>query len=373
MWNKIWFGKGDFMTYICSTGIGIPKYTLKQNEVKQLVKEVFIYSEKQINRLLPVFDNAQVTDRQFVVEKDWFKEKHSFQERNDLYQNYSKEYALKAIDNCLSNSQFLTTDIPYEAIDMIIYVSSTGIATPSMDVHLLNERPFRQDVNRMPLWGLGCAGGAIGLSRAHDWITSHPEKTALLICCELCSLTFQKGDMKKSNMIGTALFGDGISATLVTGDQSPYLSYRRSTTPKIMYTSSLTKRNSTSVMGWKVTNSGLEVVFSKSIPALVDSFWVEHINAFLRETELTEEMIHSFIAHPGGKKVLDAMERVLQTSAEKLSHSYNVLNNHGNMSSATVMYVLGEWMKQSVAKNEKSILSALGPGFSSELILLEWG
>ena len=360
------------MTYVCSTGTGVPAHDINQQEIKSLVKEIFTYTERQVDRLLPVFDHAEVHNRQFVVEKDWFKDNHTFRDRNELYQQFAKRYALEAIDNCLKNDSFLTKNIPYEAIDMLIFVSSTGIATPSMDVHLMNERPFRHDVNRMPLWGLGCAGGAIGLSRAHDWITAHPDKTALIICCELCSLTFQKGDIKKSNIIGTALFGDGVAAALLMGEDSPFLSYRKKVMPKIIEASSLTKRNSTDVMGWEVTDGGFEVIFSKSIPGLVSTFWSKHIHQFLREKQLSENHIHSFISHPGGKKVLDAMEDVLQTSKEKFKLAYHVLANHGNMSSATVLYVLNACMEENVEQNKLSILSALGPGFCSELMLLEW-
>ncbi|MFD1038646.1 type III polyketide synthase [Virgibacillus byunsanensis] len=359
------------MAYICSTGVGIPENNLSQQRIKELVKGIFP-SNNRLDRLMPVFDNAKVHNRQFVVDQEWFNENHSFQESNNLYQHFAQKYALEAIDHCLGNNQFLSKDIPYEAIDMIIFVSSTGIATPSIDAHLLNKRPFRTDINRMPLWGLGCAGGAIGLSRTFDWIKANSDKMALIICCELCSLTFQKDDVKKSNVIGSALFGDGVGAALVVGENSNFFSYRKKTVPKITATSSLTKKNSTNVMGWEVTHGGLEVIFSKSIPALVNTFWNEHINSFLYENELTEERIHSFIAHPGGKKVLEAMEEVLQSPKQKLSKSYKVLANHGNMSSATVFYVLYEWMNESISKGERSILSALGPGFSSELILMEW-
>ncbi|MBP1967910.1 alkylresorcinol/alkylpyrone synthase [Virgibacillus natechei] len=360
------------MAFIGSVGLSIPKNNLSQDEVKELVLDVFSHSTKRVNRLLPVFDNAEIDNRQFVVDKKWLKESHTFKEKNDLYQTFAKKHMLQAVDHCLSNQEFLTEDIPYEAVDMIIFVSSTGIATPSMEVHLLNERPFSERTSRMPLWGLGCAGGAIGLSRAFDWIAAHPEKTALIVCCELCSLTFQKEDMKKSNLIGSALFGDGISAVLAIGEKSPFLSYRKRNTPKIRRSSSLTKKNSTSVMGWNINNSGLEVIFSKSIPAMVNSFWDGHIHAFMRELGLNEKMIHSFIAHPGGKKVLNAMEDVIESSSMKFSNSYKVLRNHGNMSSATVFYVLYEAMKENTNRNELSILSALGPGFSSELLLLEW-
>ncbi|HLR66282.1 type III polyketide synthase [Virgibacillus alimentarius] len=360
------------MSYISSIGLGIPQHVISQDKVKNLVKNIFPYPEKEINRLLPVFDRAEINERQLVVEENWFKQLHTFEEKNNLYQKYAKEYSLHAIDHCLANKEFLTEDIPYNAIDMIMFVSSTGIATPSLDAHLLNERPFREDINRMPLWGLGCAGGAIGLARAFDWLTAHPEKSVLLVCCELCSLTFQKDDFSKSNLIGTALFGDGIGAVLLMGERSPYLNHRKKTTPKITKTSSFTKKDSLSIMGWKISTRGLEVIFSKSIPSLVKTLWKDHITAFIQKSKLDRHQIHSIIAHPGGKKVLEAMEEVLNMSKTKMKHSHNVLANHGNMSSATVLYVLLEWMKESVNQKEQSILCALGPGFSSELLLLEW-
>lgn len=360
------------MAIIGSVGIAIPEFNLSQDEVKDLVQEVFPFPEEKLRKYLPVFDHAKVNNRQFVVDKGWLKQEHSFKERNDLYLSFAQKLICEAADNCLASEDFLNKRIPYEAIDMIIFVSSTGIATPSLDVDLLNSRSFREDVNRMPLWGLGCAGGAIGLSRAFDWLAAHPDKTALIVCCELCSLTFQKKDLKKSNLIGSALFGDGVSAVLAFGDNSPYFSNRKKNTPRIVNYSSLTKKDSTSVMGWNVSNDGLEVVFSKSIPSLVNSFWKGHIQKFLKESHLDEQRIHSFIAHPGGKKVLEAMEKALHSSDQKFSSSYKILANHGNMSSATVFYVLKEAMKNDNKPKSKSILSALGPGFSSELLLLDW-
>ncbi|WP_234032414.1 type III polyketide synthase [Lentibacillus cibarius] len=360
---------------ISSIGLGVPQHNMSQQTVKTFVSDVFHKSASQfLERMMPVFDNACIDNRQFAVNQEWLKNNHTFKEKNDLYQHFAQIYSLQAIDACLKNNQLLNENIPYEAIDMIIFVSSTGIATPSIDTYIMNERPFREDVIRMPLWGLGCAGGAIGLSRAFDWISAHPDKNVLLICCELCSLTFQKNDSSKSNLVGTALFGDGAAAALLMGESSSSLSSIKdfSTKPRIIETSTKTKKNSNSVMGWDVTDRGLEVIFSKSIPAQVRSFWKRHIHTFLAQLNLTGQSIHSFIAHPGGKKVLEAMEDVLQAPQEKFRHSYRILRNHGNMSSVTVLYVMYEWMKEGVPENMLSIISALGPGFSSELLLLEW-
>lgn len=360
------------MAYICSIGTSIPQYNITQEEIKELVQKLFGYTNREVRRLLPVFDHAQIQNRQFVVDKTWFEKDHSFEEKNSTYHSNAIKYSLKAIDDCLQNSYFLKQPVPYEAVDLIIYVSSSGISAPSIDVYLLNERSFRQDVNRMPLWGLGCAGGAIGLSRAYDWVKANPEKTALVVCCELCGITFQKGDHRKSNIVGTALFGDGISSALIMGQNSPYVTYKKKAVPKIRKSNSRLKKESTSVMGWNITNNGLEVIFAKSIPSLVESFWKEHIQLFFEEIQIEKDKITAYIAHPGGTKVLQAMEEVLHDKKEKMKHSYRVLRNHGNMSSSTVLYVLKEWMSEDIKPGEKSILSALGPGFSSELLLLEW-
>lgn len=360
------------MVYICSVGKGIPENNLHQEEVKQLVQEVFAKESRKITRLLPIFDHAKIENRQFVVDKNWFKKEHTFEDQNRIYQEKAIHYSLEAIDHCLHHEHFLTREIPYEAIDLIAFVSSTGISTPSIDAFLINERSFRTDIERMPLWGLGCAGGAIGLSKVFDFLKAHPKKSALVVCCELCGITFQKDDKSTSNIVGTALFGDGISACFLAGEASPYLSYARKSVPKIIKNSSLFKKDSTSVMGWRVTNGGLEVIFSKSIPALVNTFWRKHIEQFFEQNDLQTKDISSYIAHPGGMKVLLAMEKVLQDDREKLGHSYEVLKNHGNMSSATVLYVLHDKMKADSQAGEKGILSALGPGFNSEMLLLEW-
>lgn len=328
-----------------------------------------------MDRLLPVFDNAKVNRRQFVVDKQWIENVHSFSEANERYFSYAKDLSIEAIDQCLANSTHLNGSMPYEAIDMVMFISSTGIATPSVDVHLLNERPFREDIVRMPLWGLGCAGGAMGLARATDWLKHHKDKTALVICCELCSLTFQKEDESTSNIVGTALFGDGVAATLMIGEHSPYRNLLQKNKLKINDSCSYTKKNSTNVMGWDVTKNGLEVIFSKKIPRLVSTLWKKHVADFLHEKGTSANHLSAIIAHPGGRKVLEEMEKAFSIDEKMLKHSYGVLKDHGNMSSATVIYVLKRWLEESIGKSfsgKQGILSALGPGFSSELLLMEW-
>lgn len=363
------------MVYVGSVGLGIPPYTIKQEEVKQLVRDIFKHSAaNKLEKLLPVFENARVKERQFVVNKNWFKVERNFKDTNELYVDQTIKLSLEAIDRCLHHPH-LRKHIPYEAIDMIVFVSSSGIAAPSIDAHLLNHRPFREDVKRMPLWGLGCAGGAIGISRGFEWAKLYPERNVLVISSELCSITFQKKDTSTSNIVGTALFGDGVAATLLIGSKSKYLNFLSRTKLKINSTSSYTKKDTTHIMGWNVSETGLEVIFSRSIPKLVKTLWKDHVHSLLQQENVKVEDLSALIAHPGGRKVLEEMERSLHIDRHLLRYSYEVLEKHGNMSSATVMYVLEKWLnseKRLSFPQNKGILCALGPGFSSELISMEW-
>jgi len=362
------------MSYIASIGLAELPYKMNQHDIKVLSKEIFSNKKSPFKHVMSVFDNAKINERQLSAPSSWYKENHSFNERNDLYHSLAIEYSLHAIDHCLKNKQLLNGEIPYEAIDMIIYISSTGISTPSIDTYIMNERPFKSSVIRMPLWGLGCAGGAMGLSRAFEWIQLHKDKTALIICCELCSLTFQKDDQSISNIVGTALFGDGVAAALVVGEDSPYKKYCKKEKMKIRHTSSWTEKGTTNIMGWELINSGFKVIFNKRIPKLVQTLWKKHVGKFLNEQKLLVEDIATFIAHPGGRKVLEEMEMAFSLDPYKLTHSYDVLYDHGNMSSVTVLYVLARRMLEgNKYQNKNEIICALGPGFSSELLLVEWG
>lgn len=363
------------MAYIGAVGLGVPETTLSQETAKKLIEKIFD-SSKKVKRLLPVFDNANISSRQLASPIDWYTKKQSLQSRNDLYIGQTIKLSLEAIDRCLTN-EWLKAAIPYEEVDLIVFVSSTGISTPSIDSYLINERDFREDIVRMPLWGLGCGGGAIGLSRAAEWLQHNKDKTALVICAELCSLTFQQDDVSTSNIVGTALFGDGVACTLLVGEESPYAKVLPQQKLSIYKRSSFLKKNTLQIMGWHVTNNGFEVIFSKKIPHLVQSIWREHLEQFLQDLSISIEDLHSFVAHPGGRKVLEEMEKTLNYKKELLANSYEILKHHGNMSSATVMYVLKRYIESTynsvnTPHKEYAMLSALGPGFCSELIAMRW-
>lgn len=301
---------------------------------------------------------------------EWYRAAHTFEERNMLYVELATAYSVEVIKRCLTNSSFLQRDIRVEEIDAIIFVSSTGISTPSIEARVMNQLPFSDRTVRLPIWGLGCAGGAAGVSRAYDYCKAYPRACVLVVCVELCSLTFQKDDFTKSNLVGTSLFADGAACVLVCGDEVEFQVDKP--VPHIIGRASKWLPDSENVMGWDVKNSGLHVVFSKSIPHVILNWMRPFIEEFLQEFELTPAQMTNFVAHPGGKKVLTAYEEALGLSQLHTAIARDILKKHGNMSSPTVLYVLEQFMQKSNPEGTFGLLVALGPGFSGEVVLLEW-
>ncbi|MBS4222151.1 type III polyketide synthase [Lederbergia citrea] len=359
------------MPRIISVGTGTPKYAIPQIRTMEFARQLFTHSVKDLDRLLKVFHNGEIENRHFVKDLDWYKNDHSFSEKNDAFIKSAVELSIDAIKNCLHSSS-LKMDIPYSDIDAIFMVCSSGLSTPSLEARIMNELPFSRNTKRIPIWGLGCAGGASGLSRANEYCRAFPKSKALVIAVELCSLTFQKDDLSKSNLIGTSLFADGAGAVLVGGDEIEYAHIVSGSLPTIIDTQSTLLDDSLDVMGWEIKDNGLYVVFSKSIPSIVESWLEPVVNQFLNNNGLTHTDINHFIAHPGGKKVIAAYERALGLSPEKTAISLDILKEYGNMSSATVLYVLQRFMSQSISNGDYGMIAALGPGFSSELLLVRW-
>ncbi|MCP8968810.1 type III polyketide synthase [Ectobacillus ponti] len=361
------------MPKVVSVGICPPPHVLNQDTVVEFAKELFSDAYRDINRLLQVFENGQVEKRHFVNDMAWFRQDHSFEERNDTYIEQAKQLGAKAIETCLMNQAFLRRPVEAGEIDAFFFISSTGIATPSVDARIMNMLPFSPHAKRIPIWGLGCAGGAAGLSRAFEYCRAFPAAKVLVLAVELCSLTFQRNDLSKSNLIGTSLFADGVAAVLVAGDEADVAALSAlPVLPAYMDSQSTLMPDSEGVMGWDVKSNGLYVVFSKDIPAIIRGWLRPNVESFLERHGLAMTDVPHFIAHPGGKKVLEAYQAALGVRPEQTGISFDVLREYGNMSSATVLYVLERYMQQVKQAGEAGIVAALGPGFSSELILVRW-
>ncbi|SFE89099.1 type III polyketide synthase [Alteribacillus iranensis] len=338
-------------------------YRVSQEETVEVVRGLFGDHFRDIERLLQVFENGKINNRYLAAPLSWFQEEHGLEEKNQLYIEQSVKMGSQAIANCLSQTN---TD-PNE-IEAIIFISSSGMATPTIDARIINELSLPLHIKRIPVWGLGCAGGAAGVSRAHDYLLAYPQAKVLVLCIELCSLTFQREDFSKSNLVGTSLFADGAACVLMSGDQLAHTGLK----PKTVDTQSTLMPNSEDVMGWDVKDSGLHVIFSRSIPAIIENWLKPNVEQFLHRLGKKETDIDHFVAHPGGKKVLHAYEKSLGFPNEKTKPSQTILSSYGNMSSPTVLYVLKYIMEQGPSDGDQGLLTALGPGFSSEMVWLEW-
>jgi alkylresorcinol/alkylpyrone synthase len=361
------------MPKIISASTFSPPYMLTQETTLNFARNLFKNSFHNIERMLKVFQNGGIQTRYFCVPLEWFEEEHSLQERNDLYIECAQEFGRKAMIACLNDSPYLKQSVPYEEIEAIFFISSTGMSTPSIEARIMNHLPFSSNTKRIPIWGLGCAGGAAGLSRAYEYCLAFPKAKVLVLSVELCSLTFQRDDHSKSNLIGTSLFADGTGCALMVGDDVDTTDLSRSQTVlSIRTTMSTLMPNSEDVMGWDIKDNGLYVVFSKDIPHIIEHWLQPNVEAFLNQNGVCIEDIRHFLAHPGGRKVIEAYQSALGMDREETKISQHVLENYGNMSSATIFYVLDQFLQNNIPSGQLGLLAALGPGFSSEMLLTEW-
>ncbi len=348
------------MPRIRAVATAVPEYRFDQEFVQEHARRIFGSMIPGIDRLMPVFSNSGISTRYFCAPPEWFLKPHDLAEKSAMYVSAATELSAAACRTALERAELGPDDI-----DGIIYVNTTGLATPSIDARLINVLGLRHDVRRTQLWGLGCAGGVSGLSHACDHVRGRPDSRVLLVSTELCGLTFMPDDASKSNLIATALFGDGAAAAVVIGDEVPGSGL------EILGTRSRFYPDSLDVMGWTVLNAGLQVVFARRIPDIVAESSSEDISAFLAEHGLALADIDEFLLHPGGRKVLEAYQNALGLEPEALDRSRGVLRDFGNMSSATVLFVLERYMaERQGGQSGHGLISALGPGFCAESMLV---
>jgi alkylresorcinol/alkylpyrone synthase len=336
-------------------------YKISQQEVKNQAREMFAVDFPQVDRLIHAFDNTEIISRNFVKSLSYYAETTTFEQRNDEYNKWALHYSVQAIEAVLPKADIAKADITD-----ILFVSTTGLATPSIDAQIINQMHLNPHINRMPVWGLGCAGGVSGMAKANTLAKANPDAVVLLVAVELCSLTLIKSDYSKSNFIGSSLFSDGIVACIVKGDN------HQAPAPKLTYKAASSKLyyDSLEVMGWQFQEAGFKVVFSKDIPTFIHENIHADITEFLGRHNLSLSDIKNFIFHPGGKKVLDAYNDALGVEGDFLKNTREVMNVNGNMSSVTVLYVLEKFMNEGF-KDGYGLMLAMGPGFSSEMVLLD--
>jgi alkylresorcinol/alkylpyrone synthase len=339
----------------------VPPFRVGQDQVRDFAERVFKDRVKDVQRLLPIFENSGVQTRYFAAPPEWFETDHSLEEKNQIYIRTATELGATAARSLFDRTGIAATDI-----DCIFYVNTTGLATPSIDARLINVLGLRQNIRRTPIWGLGCAGGAAGLTHAYDYLLGHPKHRVLLVAIELCGLTFLHGDISKSNLVACALFGDGAAAALLSGDQVP------ADGPEILAVQSTFYPDSLDVMGWNIVSRGMQVVFNKRIPDLVAAKAGPELDTFLDSHGLTKQDVSHYLFHPGGTKVLSAYEAAFGVDGSAFQFSRGILNDYGNMSSVTVLFVVERFLERvGPSGSEYAVISALGPGFCSESLLIK--
>jgi alkylresorcinol/alkylpyrone synthase len=354
------------MPQIAAIATAVPPHVLRQEQAREFAASYFRDRRRDVSRLLPVFDHAGIETRYISMPPEWFLTPHTFSEKNDRYIEESTRLGADVLRSCSEQSR-----IGLEQITHLIYVSTTGLATPSIDSRLLNVLGLSPNVVRTPVWGLGCAGGAAGLALAHRLALGDPDAVIALVCVELCSLTFHFEDFSKSNFIATALFGDGAAGVLVVGDRRALS--RPSSGPKIHAVGTTTWPDSLDVMGWNFDAVGMQVVFSQAIPQVVREKVHGNTFEFLAKEGLGFADIGHWVVHPGGAKVIEAYEAALPLPPCAMTHSRGVLQEFGNMSSPTVLFVFERLLRLSPpSAGDWGLLSALGPGFSSDNLLLKF-
>lgn len=333
----------------------VPPHVLDQAEVAARARQLFgARAANELDRLLPVFAHAGIVRRHSCVPLGWYDAPHGWVERNALYLEHALALAEAAAREALAKARLTAADI-----DAVVAVSTTGIATPSLDALLIERLALRPDVRRLPAFGLGCAGGVIGLARAADLARAMPDARVLFVVVELCTLAFRRDDVAKSNIVATALFGDGAAAAVIAccGEGPVFGGAGEHTWPGTL-----------DVMGWEVADDGLKALFSRDIPTLIERRLRPAATEFLTRHGLTFHDIDHFVCHPGGTKVVDALETALGLAPGGLAVARGVLADYGNMSAVTVLFVLARLI--AAGATGRMLLIALGPGFTAGFLLL---
>ncbi|MCX5493981.1 type III polyketide synthase [Kaistia dalseonensis] len=336
-----------------------PPNHVPQKVALERARDVFASRMPFFPQLEQVFINAAIDTRHSCLPVEWFMGQADFEEKSRLYVEHATALAKESAERALAAS-----GLAADEIDAIVFVSSTGISTPSIDARLMNLLPFRRDVIRLPIFGLGCAGGVLGLTRAAQLACSRPGMNCLLIVVELSSLAFRYDRLTKSNLVACALFGDGAAAAVLTsGAPGDGASITLGASGEHCWPDTL------GVMGWNIDSNGLDVIFQQSIPQIIADDYPAALDGFLASNGLARSDIDRPCCHPGGAKVMDELEKVFGYGPGELDAERTVLRENGNMSAPTVLFVLDELLRGGASG--RLLLSALGPGFTAAFQIVD--
>lgn len=346
---------------IISVAKQLPKYSKNTEEVIPFL-DVWLegQDERFIRKVKKIFEGAAVDKRYSIMEPSEVFTATSFEEKNDIYVREVIELGEKVLVKALEKANWKP-----ETLDYIITVSCTGIMIPSLDAYLINKLRLRQDIVRLPVTEMGCAAGISGIIYARNFLKANPGKRAAVIAVESPTATFQLDDYSMPNIVSAAIFGDGSACALLS-------SHEDDKGPEILADEMYHFYENIHMMGFKLTNSGLQMVLDIEVPDTIASHFPDIIHPFLAKNNLKIEDIDHLIFHPGGKKIVQTVEDLFSGLGKNIDATKEVLRLYGNMSSATVLYVLEQIMDTDPKKGEKGLMLSFGPGFSAQRVLLQW-
>ena len=339
----------------------LPKYTRETKDIIPYLNLWMMGQDERFQRkVVKLFENAGVDRRYSIMDAEEVFNNTSFEEKNNIYIREVIKLAEQSLKKALDKAHLKPTDIDY-----IITVSCTGIMIPSLDAYLINRLKMKQDVVRLPVTEMGCAAGVSGIIYAKNFLKSSPNKRAVVIAVESPTATFQLNDFSMANIVSAAIFGDGAASVILS-------SYENEAGPEIKDEAMYHFYDAEQMMGFKLVNSGLQMILDVTVPQTISDHFPAIVHPFLERNGLTIQDVNHLIFHPGGKKIVQTVEDLFGSLGKNIDDTKEVLKLYGNMSSATVLYVLERFMDKKLPKGDIGLMLSFGPGFSAQRILLEW-
>lgn len=339
----------------------LPQYTRETKDIIPYLKEWLSGQEERFQRkVIKLFETAGVDRRYSIMDAEEVFLNTSFQEKNDIYSREVIKLGEQSLLKALEKAKLQPQDI-----DFIITVSCTGIMIPSLDAYLINRLKMRQDIIRLPVTEMGCAAGVSGIIYAKNFLKANPNKRAAVIAVESPTATFQLDDYSMANIVSAAIFGDGSASVILS-------SYEEEQGPEIIDEAMYHFYDSEQMMGFKLANTGLEMILDVSVPETISNHFPNIVYPFLERNQLSIDNVNHLIFHPGGKKIVQTVEDLFGALGKNIEDTKEVLKLYGNMSSVTVLYVLERFMNQQLPSGDIGLMLSFGPGFSAQRILLKW-
>ena len=339
----------------------LPKYNRETKDIIPFLNLWLTGQEERFQRkVIKLFENAGVDRRYSIMDPEDVFLNTSFQQKNDIYTREVIKLGEQALLKSLDKANLKPTDI-----DFIITVSCTGIMIPSLDAYLINKLKMRQDIVRLPVTEMGCAAGVSGIIYAKNFLKANPNKRAVVVAVESPTATFQLDDYSMANIVSAAIFGDGAASVILS-------SYEDENGPEILDEAMYHFYDAEQMMGFKLVNTGLQMILDKAVPETISNHFPQIVHPFLERNQMTIDDVNHLIFHPGGKKIVQTVEELFGSLGKNIDDTKEVLRLYGNMSSATVLYVLERFMERNLPEGDIGLMLSFGPGFSAQRILLKW-